>query len=82
MIKSEYGSTAIKGDEAEIMSDATCMLRALRKTFAKEHGVKGAEERIHRIIKMSKMSEGEIDEMVIELLIKMMGGVSGDGSKN
>lgn len=82
MIKSEYGKTAIQGEEAEIMSDATCMLRALRKAFAKEHGVEGAEKRIQCIIKASKMSDGEIDEMVIELLIKMMGGVPGDDSKN
>lgn len=82
MIKSEYGTTAIRGDEAEIMTDATCILRALRKALAKKHGVEGADDRIQDIIKKSNMSDVEISTEFIEQLIKKIGGLSDSDSKN
>lgn len=82
MIKSEYGTTAIRGDEAEIMTDATCILRALRKALAKKHGVEGADDRIQDIIMKSKMSDDEISIEFFERLIKMIGGLPDSDSKN
>lgn len=70
MIKSENGNTAIQGTEHEIMSDATCMVRALREVFAEKHGAEGAEKRIQDIVRTSSMSEDELTEEIVSKLME------------
>lgn len=71
MIKSKKGTVICKGDVAEIPADLTIMLKAVRKLFAETLGdVEKADRVIERALKLSKLSEEEIEAEHLAAMLK------------
>lgn len=74
MIKCKNGYFQAKGTTPEIMADLTEILLGAKETFTKEWGGAVAEKLIRESIRLSFLSEAEIQKEIKEKLEKMMHG--------
>lgn len=66
MIKTERGTTEIKGEINEILTDYELIARAMRKALSEKMGEEKAIEELGKVIENSKMSEEERVESIVE----------------
>lgn len=67
MIESKYGAVIIRGTEAEIMADYTCIIRAVKKTLIEKLGEEKAAE---RIATAAARAEAPMETLMAEALEK------------
>lgn len=66
MIKTERGTTEIKGEINEILTDYELIARAMRKALSEKMGEEKAIEELEKVIENSKMSEEERVESIVQ----------------
>nr|DAZ70129.1 MAG TPA: hypothetical protein [Caudoviricetes sp.] len=78
MIKTERGTTEIKGEISEILTDYEMIARAMKRVLTEEMGEEKATEALKDAIENSKMSEEErvknmIDKVKREIVKNILG---------
>lgn len=74
MIKCEKGIFSCKGSQPEIEAELVVIIRATRETFAEKHGEEKAKKMIHECIRLSFLSEEELDAEFKKALTEVLFG--------
>ena len=74
MIKCEKGIFSCKGSQPDIEAELAIIIRVTRETFAEKHGEEKAKKMIHECIRLSFLSEEELDAEFKKALTEVLFG--------
>lgn len=69
MINSKFGEITLRGSEAELMADYSCIIRSLKEILTERVGEEKAEEMMKDAAERAELSDGEIEAQVLDRIM-------------